>query len=257
MGDHRTERLLRDGLGQDYVCIPVLEGTANGGQLGTVVGEGVALLALIGRYHRVGVLEGEGIDVQVVLVGEVLQVQLGGCSLSHADGSVLKLQGAGDAQVLLHQEPLAVVEHGLGVVAPLGVPGCGPGDGANQQVHFAGLDGGSAFGSGDQPNLEGICITQDSGGNGAAKVDIETDVIAGIVQEAIARHVVAAGTDELASVLDCLETGTGRLVHAHHHCFQLGDFRVPFAYLVFQGCCVDSRTTDGNQGDSHQEPGQN
>ncbi len=54
-------------------------------ELGAVVGECITLSALVGGYHRIGVFKCHCGDVQVILVGEVLQVQLGGGALGDTD----------------------------------------------------------------------------------------------------------------------------------------------------------------------------
>ena len=68
MRHHRAERLFGDGLRQNDVGVAVLERAADGGELRAVVGERVALSALIGGHNCVGVLESQRCDVQVVLV---------------------------------------------------------------------------------------------------------------------------------------------------------------------------------------------
>ena len=118
-----------------------------------------------------------------------------------------------NAQVLADHEALAVVEHGLRVVAPLGVARGGPRDGANQHVNFAGLDGRAAFGRRDQANLDLVGVAQYGGGKGAAEVDVEADVVAVVVNVAVAGHVVAAGADDLVASANRVEAAVALVVH--------------------------------------------
>ena len=81
--------------------------------------------------------------------------------------------GAGNAQAGGHHEALAVVEHGLGEVAPGGVAGGGPSGVAGHHVHLAGLHGGAALGGGGGLVFHGIGVAQDGGGDGAAQVNVK------------------------------------------------------------------------------------
>ena len=202
VGHYRAQGFLGDSIGQDNVVCRVAEGGAQGGQLRVVVGEGVALAGVVSRHYRVGILEGGHGQVQAVLVGEVLQIQFSGGTEGYADGSPGQLQGVGNPGVLANHKALAVVEHGLGVVAPAGVPGRGPGNRPHQHIHFAGLNRRPALGSGNQADFDGVGVAQHGGGQSPAQVNVETDVVAGGVQPAIAGHVVAAGADDPAPFLD-------------------------------------------------------
>ena len=201
VGDHRSKGLFRNGLWQDDVRAPIGKCRTDSGKLRSVVGKGVALPAFVGGDHRFGALEGQRLDVQVVLVGKVLQVQLGRGALGHAHGGALQLQGAGDSQALVDHEPLSVVEHRLGVVSPLGVARSRPGNRPDQHVDLAGLDCRAAFGGGDQTNLDLAGVTQHSGGEGSAEVDVKADVVALAIQKPVAGHVVAAGAYDAAALL--------------------------------------------------------
>ena len=207
MRNHRTQGLFGDRLRQDGVGGLVGERRAERRQLRPVVGEGVALFGLIGGDHRVGVLERQRADVQAVLVREVLEVQLRRRALGHADARALEFQRAADAQILPHQEALAVVEHRLGVVAPLGVARRRPRNRADEHVHLARLDGRPALCGGDQANLDGVRIAQNRCGERSAQVDVKPGVVARFVQIAVAGHVVAARANDLAPALYGLQAG--------------------------------------------------
>ena len=110
------------------------------------------------------------------------------------------------------EEALAVVEHGVGEVAPLGVAGSCPGHRADEQVDLAGLEDRPPLGGGKYADLDRFRVSEHGGGDGAAQVDVEAHIVARFVQEAVAGNVGPAAADELAAVPDGLEaTGVGRL----------------------------------------------
>ena len=181
------------------MVVRVGQAEAGADQAGAVGGQGFALSPGIGGVGGDVVREGEDGEVHIVLVGKVLQVQLGGGALLDANGASLEFQDGGDAQGLGHHETLAVVEHSRGEVAPLEIAGGGPGGVAGHHIHLAGLHNRAALGGGGGANFYGIGVAEDGGGHGPAEVDVETDDIAAFVQDAEPGNGVVAGADQDAS----------------------------------------------------------
>ena len=194
------------------VVLGVGQGAAQGGEGRAVAGERVACAARVRLQSNQRLFEYLGVVLQVVLPEEVGHVQLGRGARRHANGSPAEVIGARDAQLLRNHEALPVVEHGLNEVAPVGVPGCGPGGDEDQHVHFARLENGPALGGCNDADVDGVRVTQDRGRHGAAQVDVEPCCVARFVQEAEARRVRNGGADETAASSDRVQARTSGLL---------------------------------------------
>ena len=214
MGNDRAQWFFGDSFRQNDVGVPVGQRGAQGGQLRAVVGESVALSALVGGDDGGSVLKGQRLNVQPVLAGEVGQVKFGSGALGYADGGALQVIRAADAQFLVDHKALAVEEHGLRVVAPLSIAGSGPGNGADEHINFAGLDGGAALGGGNEANLNLAGVAENGGGHGPAEVNVKADVVAVGVQGAIAGDVVAAGANYLVAGAHGVEAAFALVAHS-------------------------------------------
>jgi hypothetical protein len=125
-------------------------------------------------------------------------------------------------------EPLAIIEHGLDVISPLGVAGGCPGDGARKHVHFTGLDRGPTFGCRDKANLDGFGIAQHRCGHGTAQVYVKAHIVSGCVQRTVAGDIVPAGADDLAPRLNNIQAARSGFLHLN-----LFDYLNFFNHLYF------------------------
>ena len=252
----RPQGFLGDGFGQDDVGRGVGEPAAVGVQARVVGGKAIALAPVVSLHRRIGALESYRLNFQTQQIGIVLQVQLGGSALGNADGRPGQFGCAGQIQIAVDDKALAVIIHSLGKVAPLGFPGSGNGEGAGNQIHFAGLEGSAHFGGGNDADFYGVGVAEGGGGYGAAEGNVKAH-IAAVLQIAKASDGVVAGANQPAAFPDGGEAaalsrgGSGGgigAVHSGDSGFKVGVFR-------FQGRRVRRRRllgTSGGQGQGQQ-----
>ncbi len=113
------------------------------GQVGAVVGPGVAAPFLIGAARLVEIGEGDDRVAHVVGAEIVGDVELGRRALGKADGSAVELVDALHVEAFLDHEALAVEEQGQGEFdAAAVVAHIGPGKAVGEDVDDAGLQRG-------------------------------------------------------------------------------------------------------------------
>ncbi len=107
----RAERLLADGLRQhDVVGRIGRRGRDRAGQRGGILGHGIAAAAEEGLVHGVGAVEHQRLPVDAVGAAVIAERDFVGGALGDADGRALEVLHLLDAEVLLHDKALAVVE---------------------------------------------------------------------------------------------------------------------------------------------------
>src|SRR5689334_8788278 len=203
----RTERLLRDHLGQDDVVVGLRRLRASAGEVAHV---GRVDLATAGKERardRLGSVEDDRLVLHVVraeVVGDVLLARRPGL---HADGRAVHLLGARDAQLLRDHEALAVVVVDAGEDDPeRRVARQRPGAVAREDVDLARLQRSEALLRVERNELDLVGVVQDRGGDRLAEIDVEAGPLALAVGVREARPGGVDSAHDLAARLD----GPGR-----------------------------------------------
>src|SRR5690606_27898551 len=163
----------------------------------------VALTVVVRRRQHGRGLEDHRSEVDAEARHGRGQVRLGGGAGLHADRAALEVGEGVDARVLADHEALAVGVGGRGEVgAPGGVAAAGPGRVADVHVDLAGLQGGRAVAGGEGTVDVGVGVTGQGCCEGLAEVVVEADVIAALVDVAVAGQVGVDTATQLTALLD-------------------------------------------------------
>src|SRR5690606_36602598 len=126
-----------------------------------------------------------GAEGHVVLAEIVGQVELGRGARLHADGRAAQLPGRLHAELLVHDEALAVIEVDARLAqAERHVAHQRLGRVAGQHVDLARLQGDEALLRGGRRVPDPGGIAEDGGGNAAAEVDVDAAPVALLVRRA-------------------------------------------------------------------------
>ena len=156
-----------------------------------------------------GVLDNDGLEGLLSLAEEVGDVQFAGGAALDADGRAVEIGRFGDAERLFHHDALAVIEDDRPEMkAQLEGAGYRLGDARQQNVEFAGLQGGQALlrRGGSEFNLVGRAEHGDR--ERPAQIDEEALPVAAAVD----REETGRGADpdlDHAALLDRVERGAG------------------------------------------------
>src|SRR5947208_7326113 len=171
----RSQRLLRDDLGQDYVLVGLRRARgAQRDEARVVGGERVAAPREVGARHFLQLLDHHRLELHVVGAEVVGEVELGRRPGLQADGGAVQLPRALDVRLFGHHEALAVVVVDADEVEPeAGVPRQGPGGVARKEVHLARLQRGEALLRGERRIAHLGRIAEYGRGDRAAQVDVD------------------------------------------------------------------------------------
>src|SRR5690606_23214259 len=178
LANGQTVRHLGDDFRKYHVVVRVGQLDALRVQLRLVGGQHVATTGFDRLGALVGGIVGDGGVLHAIGTEVVGEVQFGGGTGLDADGGAVQFLGAGNPQLLVHQEALTVVVgHAGEVQAQCRIARAGPGGVARQDVDFAGLQRGEALLGGQRAVLALAGVTEDRGCNSAADVDVQTQVV--------------------------------------------------------------------------------
>ena len=185
-------------------------GGARRGQARGVGRVDVAAAGEEGGTDLVDLLDDHRLERHLVGAEVIGEVELGGRAGSHADRGAAQLLGALHAELLRHQEALAVVVVDAGEIeAERGVARQRPGRVADQHVDLARLHGGEALLGGERRVLHLVRVAEDRRGDGAADVDREAFPFALAVRHHVAGRPGAGAADQRAARLDGIEHRPG------------------------------------------------
>ena len=209
--DEGAEGLHGDVVGEEGVGgFVAAGGHAEGGEGGGVLRPGVAAACGEGADELGRTLDDDGLEAAAVEAEVFLEVDLVGGARGGADGGAVHFGGFGDAEGGVGEDAHAAeVVHGGEAEAEDGLAAHGPGGALEEDVDFAGLQGGEAVHRGECAELDAGGIAEDGGGNGAAEVRIEAAEDALGVGHGVGGAVAADATDEVAAGLDGGEEAFG------------------------------------------------
>ena len=206
MTHHRAQGLLGDDGGQDHVIVGDLEHRLLGRQARGVRGPDVAAAGLVRRPDLVRTFHHHRGVAHVVGAEEITQVELGGGARDDADAGAIEVEPGLHAQVLTHHEALTVVViHAGELEAQLDVAVEGPGRGPGQHVDLARLELRKAGLGGAGDELDRLGIAEDTGGYGAADVDIEAVPLPLVVRALEPGQTGADAAQQVTPGLDVVE----------------------------------------------------
>ena len=194
----------------------ISHGRTAGSKTRSVRGESVASAGFVLALGFAVVGHGDRGIADAVVLEEVSQVQFGRGAGLDADGCAVQFLGRGNAEVFLHHEALTViVVDGDEIELEVVVAAEGPGRVADQKVDFARSQRGEAGFARGRDELDLGRVTQNSGGNGTAQIDVKAGPVVVVIRSTKAGQTGVGTAKQLAARLDVVKR-SGRC-HASNH----------------------------------------